>query len=68
MRVFVWLFHAAVEDAPGIRSILTTKARDFAEWPHLVVPGVDGPDMNDQLGSLANAQRLRGPDAVESLV
>ena len=63
MRVFVWLFQAAVEDAPAIRSIVTAKARRFDEWPHLVVPGVDGPDMN-VLEKLARPKRLKGSTKV----
>ena len=46
MGVYVWLFQAPAKDAAAIRSTVTTKVRQKEEWPHLVVPGVDGPDMN----------------------
>ncbi|MFO0825342.1 MAG: hypothetical protein U0792_19855 [Gemmataceae bacterium] len=46
MGFYVCWFIAAVEDAKAIRSIATTKARKLDEWPHLILPGVDGPDMN----------------------
>lgn len=63
MRVFVWLFHAAVEEAPAIRSIVTTQARRFDEWPHLAVPGVDGPDLNE-LEKLARPKRPKGSSRI----
>jgi len=59
MPIFVWLFQAEAADAPAIRSIVTTKSRRFDEWPHLVVPGVDGPDMN-KLEKLARPKRPKG--------
>ena len=59
MRVYVYWFLAAVEDAAAIRSVATTKARQRQEWPRLVVPGVDGPDMN-KLERLARPKRAKG--------
>ena len=63
MRVFVWLFRAAAGDAPAIRSVVTTEARRFDEWPHLAVPGVDGPDLN-KLEKLARPKRPKGSSRV----
>jgi hypothetical protein len=57
--VYVWLFQADVKDAAAIRSTVTTKSRKQDEWPHLVVPGVDGPEMN-KLEKLARPKRGKG--------
>lgn len=59
MGIYVWLFQAQTKDAAAIRSTVTTKARKQEEWPHLVVSGVDGPDMN-KLEKLARPKRAKG--------
>ena len=59
MGVYVWLFQAPIKDAAAIRSTVTTKVRKPEEWPHLVVPGVDGPEMN-KLEKLARPKRPKG--------
>ena len=59
MGVYVWLFQAPVKDAAAIRSTVTTQERKREEWPHLVVPGVDGPEMN-KLEKLARPKRPKG--------
>jgi hypothetical protein len=59
MRFYVCWFLAAVEDAAAIRSVATTGARKREEWPYLVLPGVDGPDMN-KLDRLARPKRAKG--------
>lgn len=58
MRFYVCLFGAAVDDAAAIRSVVTTGERRMDDWPHLVVPGVDGPDMN-VLERLAKPKKAR---------
>lgn len=67
MRVFLWLFHAKVEEAAAIRAIVTTQARRFDEWPHLAVPGVDGPDLN-KLEKLARPKRPKGSSRLGGLL
>jgi hypothetical protein len=59
MGVYVWLFLAPVKDAAAIRTTVTTKERKREEWPHLVVKGVDGPDMN-KLEKLVRPKRGKG--------
>lgn len=59
MSYLVCLFIAPESDAAAIRSTATSTARQRAEWPHLVVPGVDGPDMN-KLEKLARSKRPKG--------
>jgi hypothetical protein len=46
MGFFVCWFLAEADDAAAIRSIATSGERKREEWPHLVLPGVDGPDLN----------------------
>ncbi len=59
MGVYVWLFQAPLKDAAAIRTTVTTKERKREDWPHLVVKGVDGPDMN-KLEKLARPKRGKG--------
>jgi len=64
MPIFVWLFQAEAEDAPAIRSIVKTKERRFEEWPHIALPGVDGPDLN-KLEKLARPKRPKGSSRLD---
>jgi hypothetical protein len=57
MRFYVTWFQAPVEDAAEIFSVART--REWGKWPHLALPGVDGPDMN-VLEKLARSRRPRG--------
>jgi hypothetical protein len=59
MGFYVCLFLARAEEAAAIRSVVTTGARPREAWPHLVVPKVDGPDMN-KLERLARPKRAKG--------
>jgi hypothetical protein len=63
MRFYVCWFLAAAEDAGAIRSVATSGARKREEWPHLVLPGVDAPDMN-QLEHLARPKRAKGSSKI----
>lgn len=59
MRVFVWWLQAPVSDAGAIRSTIASEDRKRSEWPHVALPGVDGPDMN-KLEKLARPKRPKG--------
>jgi hypothetical protein len=63
MRYLVGWFLAPAEDAGAIRSTVTTEARKRDEWPHLLLPGVDGPDVN-KLEKLARPRRPKGSSKV----
>ena len=63
MRYLVCWFLAPPGDAAAIRSTVTTQARRRDEWPHLVLPGVDGPDVN-KLERLARPKRPKGSSKV----
>jgi hypothetical protein len=63
MRFHVCWFRAATEDAAAIRSVATSGAREREDWPHLVLPGVDGPDMNT-LERLARPRRAKGSSKI----
>jgi hypothetical protein len=63
MRYLVCWFLAPAGDAPAIRSTVTTQARKREEWPHLVLPGVDGPDVN-RLEKLARPKRPKGSSRI----
>jgi hypothetical protein len=59
MRFLVCWFLADTGDADAIRSVVTSGERTQDEWPHLVLPGVDGPDVN-KLERLARPKRTGG--------
>jgi hypothetical protein len=63
MRYLVCWFLAPREDAGAIRSIARSGASERERWPHLVVPGVDGPDMN-KLERLARPKRPKGSSRI----
>jgi hypothetical protein len=63
MRYMVCWFLAPAGDAAAIRSTVTTEARRRDEWPHLVLAGVDGPDVN-ALEKLARPKRPKGSSKV----
>jgi hypothetical protein len=63
MRYLVCWFLAPADDAAAIRSTVTTQARKREEWPHLVLPGVDGPDVN-KLEKLARPKRPKGSSRI----
>jgi hypothetical protein len=63
MRYFVCWFLARPEDAAAIRSTATTQERQRSEWPHLVLPGVDGFDVNE-LEKLARPKRGKGTSRI----
>lgn len=63
MRTFVYWFQAAADDAAAIRSIATTGERKREEWPHVALPGVDGPDVN-KLERLARPKRPKGSSKI----
>ncbi len=61
MNFYACWFLADVEDAAAIRSI-TAKKRELAEWPHLILKGADGPDIN-KLESLTRPKKKKGEPA-----
>src|SRR5438270_14041105 len=63
MRFYVCWFLAAAEDAAAVRSVAASGARQREEWPHLVLPGVDGPDLN-KLERLARPKRAKGSSKI----
>jgi hypothetical protein len=63
MRYLVCWFQAPPEDAAAIRSTVMSKTHSRDEWPHLVVPGVDGPDLNN-LEKLARPKRPTGSSRI----
>jgi hypothetical protein len=63
MRYLVCWFLAPAADAGAIRSTATTQARKRDEWLHLVLSGVDGPDVN-KLEKLARPRRPKGSSKV----
>ncbi len=63
MRFYVCWFLAEAEDATAIRSIATSRARQLEEWPHLILPGVDGPEVNT-LERLARPKRPKGSSGI----
>ena len=63
MRYLVCWFRAPVTDAAAIRTTVTTKARKREDWTHLVLPGVDGPDVN-KVERLARPKRPKGSSKV----
>lgn len=62
MYLVCW-FLAPITDAAAIRSTITTEARKRDEWRHLVVRGVDGPDLN-QLEKLLRPKRPKGSSRI----
>lgn len=62
-RYLVCWFLAPVEDAEAIRSTLASGDRKREEWTHLVVPGVDGQDMN-VLEKLLRPKRPKGSSRI----
>jgi hypothetical protein len=67
MRVYLYWFLAAVEDAVAIRSTATGGGRSCEEWTHLVVPGVDADDLNT-LEKLARPKRRRGESRIGGVI
>jgi hypothetical protein len=59
MRFYACWFLADPGDASAIRSIATTKEHKLEEWPHLILPGVDSPDVNT-LERLARPKGTKG--------
>src|SRR4051812_29344605 len=46
MRFYSCWLLADADEAPAIHTIVTTKERQLAEWPHLILKDVDGDDVN----------------------
>ena len=63
MRYLVCWFLAPAGDAAAIRSTSTSESRSRDEWPHVVLPGVDGPDVN-KLEKLARPKRPKGSSKI----
>jgi hypothetical protein len=63
MRFYVCWFLAGAEDAAAIRSVATSGARKVEEWPHLILPVVDAPDVN-KLERLARPKRPKGSSKI----
>src|SRR5262245_52174763 len=63
MRFYVCWFLAEAEDAAAIRTVATSGERKKEEWPHLVLPGVDAPDIN-KLERLARPKRPKGSSKI----
>jgi hypothetical protein len=58
MPFYVCWFQAPAAEAAAIRSVVTSGERKREEWPHLILPGVDAPDVN-KLEKLARPKRAK---------